>query len=157
VPAELGESTATVREALERCGLRCTRQRELIYAALLCTRGHPTAEEILSLVRAEDSGLSLATVYNTLDALTECRLVQRIPCPSGHGPCRFDAITSNHVHVALDDRVIDLPEDLSVRLLAHVPAALLRELEERLGVRVAGVRIQITASTEPAADVMPRA
>jgi Fur family transcriptional regulator, peroxide stress response regulator len=153
----VGESTANVRQVFERCGLRCTRQRELIYAALVCTREHPTAEELLGLVRSDDSGLSLATVYNTLEALTECRLVRRIPCPSGSGPCRFDAITSNHVHLALDGRLMDLPEDLSARLLEHVPASLLSELEERLGVRVAGVSIQITASADPAAGLTPQA
>jgi Fur family transcriptional regulator, iron response regulator len=145
-----------VRAIFDEHQLRCTRQREQVYLALMSTNAHPTAEELFQLVAAasegEDAGLSLATVYNALEAFTACGLVRRIPCPSGSGACRFDADTSDHVHVATEDgRLVDVPPDLSERLLATLPPEVLAELERRMGVRVRGVSLQVAAM--PAAEV----
>lgn len=136
----------------ERRGLRCTKQREQVYGALASTQSHPTAEDLYTAVRASEPGMSLATVYNTLEAFTVVGLARRLASPVG--ACRYDADTRDHVHVALGDgRLIDLPEDLSQRLLADVPKAVLEELERRLGVRVAGVSIQVV--TEDGAQGNP--
>ena len=137
---------ARVRELFERHGLRCTRQREQIYDVLASTTSHPTAEELFNAVRAAEPGLSLATIYNTLDAFTACGLVRRLACPSGTGPCRYDADVSEHVHLAMGDgQLLDLPEDLSSGFLQSIPDSLVNELEQRLGVRVGGVSIQVVA------------
>jgi Fe2+ or Zn2+ uptake regulation protein len=125
-------------------GLRCTRQREQIYAALAASKAHPTAEELHQTVRDTDGGLSLATIYNTLEAFTERGLCRRIPSPSGSGPSRFDADIENHAHVLLEDgRLLDVPHDLSERIEAEIPAAILEEIERRLGVRIDRVSIQL--------------
>ena len=144
---------AAIRELFERRGLRCTRQREQIYEALACTRSHPTADELFQAVRASEPGLSLATIYNTLDAFAECGLARRLACPSGNGPCRYDADVSEHVHMALrDGRLLDLPPDLSGRLLSDISPTVLKELEGRLGVRVAGLSVQVLAEPVPGAN-----
>jgi len=138
----------SIREVLDKNGLRCTRQREVIYEALAATKAHPTAEELFSSVRSVEPGLSLATVYNTLDALTACGLVRRLPCPSG--ACRFDAATHDHVHLSTSDgRIVDAPEDLSDRLLSGIPAEVIAELEQRMGVRVRGLALQVVTGTAP--------
>jgi Fe2+ or Zn2+ uptake regulation protein len=128
-------------------GLRHTRQRETVFAALTAATSHPTAEELFQIVSASPDGavLSLATVYNTLEALTTRGLCRRIPCPGG--VCRFDADTHDHVHLAsADGGLADIPEDLSRKLLAALPHAALAEVERRLGVRVAGVTVQVVAA-----------
>jgi Fur family transcriptional regulator, iron response regulator len=141
-----------IREILEQHDLRCTRQREQVYLALVSTSAHPTAEELFQMVSAarsegDDGSLSLATVYNALEAFTACGLVRRIPCPSGSGACRFDADTSDHVHLATDDgKLRDVPADLSERLLATIPADVLQDLERRMGVRIRGVSMQVVAA-----------
>lgn len=133
-----------VREAFRKAGLRHTRQREAVYAALASSRGHPTAEELHDLVRSEEPGLSLATVYNTLEALCESGLCRRLP--SASGVCRFDGDLSDHVHVVLPDgRVVDVPHELGRALLDSVPGHLLAELENRTGTRVGGLAIQLVA------------
>jgi Fur family transcriptional regulator, peroxide stress response regulator len=139
-----------IREIFDQHGLRCTRQREQIYLALKHTRNHPTADELFQMVAeactGEEAGLSLATVYNALEAFTACGLVRRLPCPTGSGACRFDADTSDHAHVAtMDGQLLDVPPDLSAQLLANLPREVLAELERRMGVRVQGVSVQVVA------------
>jgi Fur family peroxide stress response transcriptional regulator len=138
------------RQIFDAHALRCTRQREVIYSALAASHSHPTAEDLFSIVRAVEPGLSLATVYNTLEALTDCGLARRIPCPSGSGACRYDADMSEHAHIATPDgRVMDVPHDLNQRVLEALPTSLVDEIEKRTGVRVRAVNVQfITGPAE---------
>jgi Fe2+ or Zn2+ uptake regulation protein len=133
-----------VREAFRGAGLRHTRQREAIYSALGSSKSHPTAEELHERVRQEEPGLSLATVYNTLEALCDSGLCRRLP--SAAGVCRFDADVSEHVHVALPDgRVLDAPPAVSRRLLEAIPGALCEEIARGTGARVGGLVVQLVA------------
>lgn len=149
------------RQIFDAHALRCTRQREVIYSALAASCTHPTAEDLFSAVRTSEPGISLATVYNTLEALTDCGLARRIPCPSGSGPCRYDADMSDHAHIATPDGgVMDVPHDLNQRVLEALPASLMDEIEKRTGVRVRAVNVQFhtgpaSKPAEPAAHVEP--
>ena len=135
-----------VRALFQRHDLRCTRQRELVYAALAESKAHPTAEDLHLAVHATDPGLSLATLYNTLEAFLACGLGRKLPAADGSGPCRYDADTAPHVHLATDDgRVLDVPPDLSERLLACVSPELIGEIESRMGVRVRRLNVQVVA------------
>ena len=131
-------------------GLRCTRQRQVVYAALAGTREHPTAEAIYEAVRDEAArdgakGISLATVYNTLETLTQRGLCRKLATPGG--PTRFDAFTDEHAHVvAPDGSMADLPEDLSDRVMAGVrDPELIAEIEQRLGLKVGRISIHLAA------------
>ncbi len=144
-----------IREIFRERSLRHTRQREVVYAALAGSTSHPTADELYQSVSrthsagvltasVSDSDLSLATVYNTLDALCEAGLAHRLPSISG--PCRFDADTNSHAHLlAADGHVIDIPEDLSRRLLGALPQSALDELSQRMGVSIDRVTLQVVA------------
>jgi Fe2+ or Zn2+ uptake regulation protein len=135
------------RQLFEDYGLRRTKQREVIYNALSETRMHPTAEELFGQVRQIEPGLSLATVYNTLEAFTRAGLCRRIPCHTGCGPCRYDAVTTNHAHVTTPDgRVRDVPMEVSEVLLRGVSREALAEVERRLGIRVTGYTLHIIAA-----------
>ncbi len=121
-----------IRSMLRSTGIRCTRQRELIFDALASTELHPTAEELHRMARAQDRRLSLATVYNTLVALTQAGLIRRLPAQDS-GPARFDADASEHLHaVASDGRILDVPEDLARRILDAVTPELRAEIAARL-------------------------
>lgn len=124
-------------------GVRCTRQRELVYAALASTDTHPTVEDLLAGVRAADPGISQATVYNTLDTLVGCGLARRLPARSAGGPCRYDADVHPHVHLTLPDgRVVDAPESVSDAILGALDGAGMGHL----GVsseRITGVHIDL--------------
>ena len=112
---------------------------------MAATKLHPTAEELYLTLRDSEPGMSLATVYNTLEALTAAGLARRLPCP--RGACRYDADVRDHVHLTLlDGRMADVPDDLSARMLDGVPGGAIADLERRLGVRVAGISIQVIAA-----------
>ena len=136
---------ADLRTLFRDHGLRCTRQREQIYSALSASKSHPTAEELHVSVKNVDGGLSLATVYNTLEAFTGRGLCRRIPSQNGSGPCRFDADLDHHAHILLDDgRILDLPRDLSEMIASEIPGSVLDEIERRLGVRIDRVSLQLS-------------
>lgn len=128
-------------------GLRLTRQRESVYRALCASHTHPTAEQLLAQVHRDDPEVSQATVYNTLDTLVECGLANRIPASTSGGACRYDADMQEHVHIVLDDgRIMDVPSDLSKRLIDSVPESLLNELADRLGVTCSGIKIELSGA-----------
>lgn len=133
--------------ALGESGVRVTRHRMLIYSTLAKLATHPTADELLDAVHGEDTRVSLATVYNTLDTLTELGLVRRI-APDGPGSaCRFDAEITPHVHMVMPDGCVnDVPDDLSTEILDSIPASLLEQLAERMGVRVNGIQIDLSCT-----------
>jgi Fe2+ or Zn2+ uptake regulation protein len=145
-------TTDAIRELFRERSLRHTRQREVVYAALAAMKTHPTADELYQRAAAQfgagenagDADLSLATVYNTLDALCDAGLAHRLP--SATGPCRFDADTKCHAHLlAADGSVTDLPEDLSRKLLGALPQSALDDLSRRMGITVDRVNVQVVA------------
>lgn len=128
-----------------RHGLRCTRQRLELYSALAGSRDHPTAEDLFSRARDKAPGLSLATVYNTLEVFCRAGLCRKIPCAMGGA--RFDADVHDHLHICTEDGVvIDVPEDLGERLLDAIPQDLLGEIESRMGVRLERVSVDLFAA-----------
>ncbi len=132
-----------LRALFSRHGLRHTPQREAVYRALASTKLHPSAEELHCLVRKSRPNLSLATVYNTLDTLERRGLCRRF-AGGATGPARYDAEMHNHVHVTTEDgRIRDVPAETSEALLGSIPPDLLEAIEERLGVRVDGVRLEL--------------
>lgn len=116
-----------------------------MYAALRATKSHPTAEELYHVLRDEDPGLSLATVYNTLDAFTRCGLVRRI-ATAGIGATRYDAELSPHVHlVHVDGRITDVPDEVGGMLLRRLSDEDLRAVERAMGVPIDHVSVQVMA------------
>lgn len=71
-------TTETLNRKLAQAGLRSTRQREVVYNAILSKRDHPTADEIFARVKQDTPTISLATVYNCLDTLVHCDLVKQV-------------------------------------------------------------------------------
>lgn len=86
-----------IHERLATGGFRFTSQRQQVYEVLLEKRDHPTAEEVFFRARQQSPDISMATVYNCLDALVKCRLVKHVKvnrgasrfCPNMHEHCHF--------------------------------------------------------------------
>jgi len=133
----------SARDIFNRHGLRCTEQRLALYEALRGCTSHPTADELYQMVRAATDRLSLATVYNTLEALSSAGICRRIAMDGG--ATRYDADVSDHLHVRLQgaDEIHDVPEDLGNRFLDRLPKDVIRQIEDRLGIRIDRVQVQL--------------
>jgi Fe2+ or Zn2+ uptake regulation protein len=75
---------------------RVTSQRLVIHRALCARTQHMTAEQLLAEVSDVLPGLSLPTVYATLDLLEELGLAHRLP--TGNGAVLFDSRVEPHAH-----------------------------------------------------------
>ncbi|MFG0328557.1 MAG: Fur family transcriptional regulator [Phycisphaerales bacterium] len=141
-----------VRKLFAERGLRCTKQRLAIYRALAATRSHPTAEELHDIVQHDARGLSLATVYNTLEALCDAGLCRRLPVTRGSS--RYDADLHPHLHVVDREsgRYIDVPDDLGRELLEQIRPEVLEQIEHRLGVRIDRVSLNLLGAVGEHAD-----
>ena len=112
-------------------GLRMTKQRKQVYRVLMEYRDHPTASEVYDRVKKSTPGISLATVYNCLEALVEHKAVKQVNferessryCPnlSEHG--HFHDETTGSIHdikfkegVKLSD-FLDIPDDAKITSL----------------------------------------
>ena len=83
-------------EAISLKGFRLTAQRREVYDALLVKRDHPTAVDVFMRVQKKLPGISLATVYNCLETLTECGLVKAVN--HDRQPSRYCANQEPHAH-----------------------------------------------------------
>ncbi len=72
------ESKKLLSDALSNSGLRSTWQRRHVFDILLGRRDHPTADEVYARAKTGMASISLATVYNCLEALVECKLVKQV-------------------------------------------------------------------------------
>lgn len=86
-------------QALRDAGLKATPQRMAILRSLAGDETHPTAQELHERLSAEYPSLSVATVYNTLSALT--RIERCTPLELG-GPVRFDPNVEPHDHAVCE-------------------------------------------------------
>ena len=83
-------------EALRARGGRVTPQRLAIAKVVRETGGHVTAEAVFGQVSRRMPGVSLPTVYATLELLEELGHVRRVPASSG--AILFDSRTDEHDH-----------------------------------------------------------
>lgn len=79
-------------------GKRYSRQRELIYQAVMGTDQHPTAEMIYHWLKPDNPSLSLGTVYRNLNLLVDEGAIVRMAFPVE----RYDADTTPHAHFRCD-------------------------------------------------------
>lgn len=103
------DPTPTCDERIHENGFRFTPQRREVYNALLAKRDHPTAVEVFTRVREKVPSISLATVYNCLETLTECGLVKHVNLDRSSS--RYCPNTAPHGHFFCVDcgTVIDVP------------------------------------------------
>jgi len=96
-PATQATLDAALNQRLATSGFRFTPQRQHVYGVLCDWRDHPTAEEVFIRAKQDMPEISMATVYNCLDALVKCGLVKQVNldraasrfCPNMHEHCHF--------------------------------------------------------------------
>jgi Fe2+ or Zn2+ uptake regulation protein len=123
--------------------LRFTRQRYAVYCSLAGEDTHPTADQLYHQLADSDAGISLATVYNTLEALVKSGLAQKLA--DGGTSARYDAIVDDHLHLrdCATGSLMDVPVSLGKRLLDNIPTHILKEIEAELGFSINRVQIEL--------------
>jgi Fur family transcriptional regulator, peroxide stress response regulator len=132
-----------VRAALQAAGCRFTAQRGCVWSYLASVDDHPTAEQVYHAVRRRIPQISLATVYNALEALVQSRLATKIT--SGDGSARYDCRGEDHYHLrdVETGEVRDLPAEFDNRLLEKLDPRLYERLAEQVGFTVTGYRLEV--------------
>jgi Fur family peroxide stress response transcriptional regulator len=90
-----------LQEHLEKSGMRMTVQREHVYEVLLLKKDHPTAEEVFIRAKKGMPDISMATVYNCLDALVHCGLVRQVN--QDRSATRYCSNLRKHHHFHCDE------------------------------------------------------
>ena len=77
-------------------GLRMTKQRKEVYRALMENQDHPSASELFDYMQNSEHPMSLATVYNCLEALVEHGAVKQVNVD--REPTRYCQNSTPHGH-----------------------------------------------------------
>ena len=137
MPTHSDSTDARLRQALQAGGQRFTEQRAAVYRYLAGTDVHPTADEVFSAVRRELPGISLATVYKSLETLVGCGLAVKLTYADASS--RYDGRTDPHHHARClaCGAVTDLPGEIPAREVA----ALRRQAG---GFTITGYRLELS-------------
>ena len=105
------KSPAELTELFHARGLKVTPQRQAIFRILHDAETHPTAESVYAAVTREMPTVSLRTVYQTLNDLSEMGEILQLDL--GTGSSRFDPNIDNHHHLVCDScgQVVDVYTD----------------------------------------------
>jgi Fe2+ or Zn2+ uptake regulation protein len=143
ITAQPAPSLDDVRSALQAAGCRFTAQRGAVWSYLARVETHPTAEQVYRAVRRQIPQISLATVYNALEALVEARLATKIT--SGDGCARYDCRGEDHYHLrdVETGEVRDLPAPFDQQLLDKLDPQLVDRLAQQVGFQVTGYRLEV--------------
>ena len=85
---------------LKEKGIRLTPQRHAILDFLKRVDTHPKAEDIYRHVHSKFPGISLGTIYNTLNMLRDKGLIQELSY--GDTSSRFDGNPAPHYHITCE-------------------------------------------------------
>lgn len=113
------------QEALKQSGGRLTDQRQLIIRLLDNSSEYVDAESLYLLAHEQDAGISLATVYRTLNALADAGVLQRRYLSPDHSRQYFERIPDEQVlHITCREcqQSIPINSDLIVALKQDIIA-----------------------------------
>ncbi|HIU63778.1 MAG TPA: transcriptional repressor [Candidatus Avacidaminococcus intestinavium] len=82
-------------------GFKVTPQRLAVYEVLAESQSHPNAEMLYNQLRPKYPSMSFATVYKTVEILSQLGLIKILN--TGEGSSRYDAIISEHSHVQCNE------------------------------------------------------
>jgi len=105
---------AELAEALRRRGLRATSQRVVMHRLLRDRDRHVSAEELLTEAGERLPGVSLPTVYATLELFEGMGIVRRVN--GGGGTLRWDTRADAHHHMICSNcgRIEDIETPLDL-------------------------------------------
>ena len=103
-----------LNERLAHSGLRLTPQRQQVHEVLREKMDHPTADQVFMRAKSKMPEISMATVYNCLDALVQCGMVRQVTLD--RGATRYCPNMQDHSHFYCDEcgSVFDILQTISI-------------------------------------------
>ena len=100
--------------------MKYSKQRELIYEAVVQNPVHPTADNVYTLIREGNPNVSLGTVYRNLNLLSDNGLLRKIAMPNA--PDRFDGRIDEHYHMICRScgSIFDIEADVLPQLTNNI-------------------------------------
>ncbi len=112
----MNQNLGRILERLQEKDYKLTPQRQLVVRILLSHMDkHLSAEDIYHLVKKENPDIGLATVYRTLELLSDLEVLQKIDFGDGRSRYEFrEAAHHHHHHLICTScgRVEEFEEDL---------------------------------------------
>lgn len=101
----------TIIRTLVKNGLKVTPQRVAILECIISLDNHPSVDNITRLLRLSYPNISLATIYNSLDAFSKKGIIKKVL--TKNEPERFDTVGKKHHHLysTETDRIEDYYDD----------------------------------------------
>lgn len=124
------KSIRSFEDAVERCqllGMRVSRQRRFILELLWQAKEHLSAREIYDRLNQQGKAIGHTSVYQNLEALSNQNIIECIERSDGR---LYGNISDSHSHV----NCLDTNQILDVEV--ELPEALLREIEQKTGIRI---------------------
>src|SRR5438874_12121977 len=116
----MGDAVEEILARFTAAGGRRTASRQAIIEAVVGAGGHVTAEQIASTVQARFPSVNLSTVYRTLEALEELRVVDHVHL--GHGRAVYHLTDEPHQHLVCEGcgLVVEVPDEQFAALRADL-------------------------------------
>jgi Fur family peroxide stress response transcriptional regulator len=145
---DLKQQLNRVLTQMESAGRRITPQRIIVCEALLAHGSHPTVTQVWQRVREAHPSISQATVYNTITALEELQLVQKLEI-AGDEHAHYDITIAPHVNAFCTrcGRITDVFTDTLEALLVLVEHRSRYQIASGSGVIVYGICSACQAKT----------
>ena len=133
----------SLEDAVDRCqtlGMRLSRQRRFILELLWQAKDHLSAREIYDRLNQQGKEIGHTSVYQNLEALSSQGIIECIERSDGR---LYGNISAAHSHV----NCLDTKQILDVDV--ELPEALLREIEQKTGVRITEYNINFYGYLKP--------
>ena len=128
----------TLEEQCAKKGMRMTDQRRVIAQVIEAAIDHPDVEELYRRASAQDSRISLSTVYRTLNLFEEAGLVTKHDFRDGRA--RFELIPDEH-----HDHLIDIRSGRVIEFRNEEIEAIQDVIAKRLGYKLVDHRLELYA------------
>lgn len=89
------------RDELIKNGLKVTPQRLAILEAVNELRNHPTADNIITFIKANHPNIAVGTIYNTLELFVKKSIIRKVK--TERDVMRYDGILEKHHHLYSSD------------------------------------------------------
>lgn len=117
-------------------GMRLTGPRRTILRVLAASPDHPDAEELHRRVTEVEPGINIATVYRTMNVLTEHGLIERHSFADGRA--RYEAGGSEH-----HDHFVNVETDEVIEFTCEEIERLQQKIADEHGFEIVGHKLEI--------------